>query len=197
MAYHQLKMYVPGVLTPHSKTAHATFTNMKEPLLAGDFDAADISTPTDWLNETRTSEPVLSPLYNIRHVFENPVKSWSSMSSFDYSELQELGTFETERIIFGYFSIPIRAVDNRPLTVGDYQADPKWGEIFMFTNQTDQSHNGLYMALPGTEGPEGTRVIRAFIRLSDGNREYFGADFVATENVPITITRGSDSMRFF
>lgn len=195
MAYHQLKMYVPGA-SETLKTAHATFTNMHAPLLAGDFDAADISTPSEWLNEPRTGEPVLSPLYNITHIFENPVKSYASMSGFDLSELQELGTFETERILFGYFVIPTTAF-SVPFIVGDYKADPKWGEIFMFTNQTDQSHNGLYMALPGTEGPEGARVIRAFIRLSDGDREYFGADFVATENVPITITRGSDSMRLY
>jgi hypothetical protein len=197
MAHHQLKMYIPGAGEPLMKTATATFTNMHAPLLAGELDSPDVSTPSEWLNEPRTGEPVLSPLYNITHIFDNPVKSYASSSGFDLAELQELGTFETERILFGYFSIPIRAVFDMPLQVGDYAADPKWGEIFMFTNQTDSSHNGLYMALPGTTGPEGTRVIRAFIRLSDGNREYFGADFVASENVPITITRGSDSMRLY
>ena len=119
MAHHQLKMYVPGVLTPHSKTAKAKVINMRAPLLAGELDSPDVSTPSEWLNEPRTAEPVLSPLYNITHIFDNPVKSWASMSSFDYSELQELGTFETERIIFGYFSIPNRAVFDMPLTVGD------------------------------------------------------------------------------
>lgn len=197
MAYHQLKMYVPGAGETLQKTATATFTNMQDPLVAGDLDSLAVSTPSEWLNEPRTGEPVLSPVYNITHSFKDPVKSYINTFGFDLGELQELGTFETERILFGYFNIPIRAFVNKPLQVGDYEADPKWGEIFMFENQTKKEHNGLYMALPGTEGPQGTRVIRAFIRLSDGNHHYFGGDFVATENVPITITRGSDSMRLY
>jgi hypothetical protein len=169
MSSHTLRLILPGTTETADPvtTATATITNLHYPHARGELSGAGGLTLSEWGNTTFNT--AMSPVYDIAHVFTEPVRSFTSPTGSATGELVKNpdGT-SAEGILFGYFE---------SIQIGDYTQDPQWGEIFMFTNQTVKANNGMYIALPGDVGSSGNRLIRAFRKLGD----YLSHQFAAVE----------------
>ena len=193
MAYHQLKMYVPGADEPveseTSKAAAATLTNLFLPNVRGELSSAAVDQVVEW--EAGSFNTTMSPVYDIEHTFTAPVRSFSHGLHAQTSELL-MGSQHLTGILYGWFE---------SVGLGDYELDPQWGQIFMFANQTPTSTastSGLYIALPGDVPSPGSRTLRAFMQLNRNvSVQYAPVRFRATENVPVTVQPTGTSLRLF
>ena len=85
----------------------------------------------------------MSPVYDILHVFTQPVTAFMSQTGNATGELQH-ATEEQENlyywkgVIHGYFESD---------GMGDFTNSMDWGDVFMLTSQADKTTNGLYMVL--------------------------------------------------
>ena len=200
MAYHQLKMYVPGApepqIQPSPTTATATITNLYLPYTRGELETNidkeifnNNKALAHW--EGRTFNTTMSPVYDILHVFTQPVTAFMAQTGNATGELQH-ATEEQENlyywkgVIHGYFESD---------GMGDFTNSMDWGDVFMLTSQADKTTNGLYMVLP-SEAAMGHRVVRAFRRLGDNyDNDYSGVHFRAPGNVPIDVQPDRVTMR--
>ena len=91
MAYHQLKMYVPGApepqIQPSPTTATATITNLYLPYTRGELETNidkeifnNNKALAHW--EGRTFNTTMSPVYDILHVFTQPVAGSATPLTF-------------------------------------------------------------------------------------------------------------------
>ena len=200
MAYHQLKMYVPGApeppIPPAPTTATATIANLHLPHTRGELET-DIDREVfnngaalrHW--ESRTFNSTMSPIYDILHVFTQPVTAFLAETGTATGELQhatehQQNLYYWKGVIHGYFESD---------GMGDFTNSMFWGDVFMLTSQTDKSTNGLYMVLP-SEAAMGNRVVRAFRRLGDNyDNDYTGVHFRAPGNVAIDVQPDRVTMR--
>ena len=186
MSSHTLRLILPGAGETAVTSATATLINLHYPHARGELSGAGGLSLSEW--ENTTFNTAMSPVYDIAHVFTEPVRSFTYGANTDTSELQ-MATGNMTGILFGWFE---------SVGMGDYTQDPQWGEVFMFTKQYPAVVNGLYMALPGDVPSAGNRKVRAFIKLGENlSVQYTTANFKATENVPVTVQASGTSLRLF
>ena len=108
MAYHQLKIYVPGApepqIQPSPTTATATITNLYLPSTRGELETNidkeifnNNKALAHW--EGRTFNTTMSPVYDILHVFTQPVTAFMAQTGNATGELQH-ATEEQENLYY-------------------------------------------------------------------------------------------------
>ena len=195
-------MYVPGgpapQIQPSPNTATATVTNLHLPHTRGELET-DI--PKEVHNnsaalrhwESRTFNTTMSPVFDIVHVFTQPVSGFLAETGTATGELQH--ATEHEQIRYFWFGV-IRGFFESDSVMGDFTGRMKWGDVIMLTNQTDKTTNGLWVVLPSESTLVTNRVVRPFRRLGDNyGHDLTGIHFRAPGNVAIDVQPDRVSMR--
>ena len=106
----------------------------------------------------------MSPVFDILHVFTQPVTAFLDATGTATGELQH--ATEHEQIRYFWYGV-IRGFFESDSVMGDFTDSMKWGDVIMLTNQTDKTTNGLWMVLPSESTLVTNRVVRPFRRLGD------------------------------
>jgi hypothetical protein len=191
MAFHQLKLYVPGAPEPpipaRAIAVTASLTNLYYPNVRDELEVG--KTVAEW--EATPFNTAMSPVYDVLHVFTEAVSTYEATTGDGMVELRMHTMGPLAGIVYGYF-------DGNG--IGDYQSVMEWGDIFMLTKQTDPDMNGMYMALP-SEMYLGSRVVRTFRRLGDNlTDQYTSRHYKPTSsvgNVEITMDAARTGMRVY